>query len=109
MGNPEYLFVLGGFLLAAIFLEKKFHIHLYRNRKERVVAALVFFTIGIVWDTFATWRGHWIFPQENTLGIRIGLLPIEEYLFFLILPFLCITIYKVVDNKFVRVSVKKRR
>ena len=59
-----------------------------------------FFLFGIVWDSLAILRGHWSFPVDKTLGITIGLMPLEEYLFILIIPYFIITIYKLFDSKF---------
>lgn len=98
----EYLIILIALLLAALVLEKTHHIHLYHNRKERLEVVGLFFVIGVLWDTFAIWRGHWVFPPGNNLGIVIGLMPLEEYLFALIIPYFVITIYKLVDSKFRR-------
>ena len=92
-------------LLITFLLEKTHHIHLYHNRQERVEIVGLFFIIGVLWDSFAIWRGHWLFPAEKNLGIVIGLMPIEEYLFALIIPYFIITIYKIIDSKF---RVKKR-
>ena len=86
-------------LVVTFILEKSNHIHLYRSRKERFEIVGLFFLVGVVWDTFAIWRGHWIFPAGN-LGITIGLMPLEEYLFILIVPYFCITVYKLIDSKF---------
>jgi len=30
---------------------------------------------------------------DNLLGIRIGYLPLEEYLFFLVIPYFILTLY----------------
>ena len=95
----EYLSILICFLLLAIFLEWKFRVHLYNSKKERIITTLIIFVIGSVWDTYAVSREHWVFPGNGLIGVKIGLLPIEEYLFFLIMPFLAITIYKVVIKK----------
>ncbi len=95
----EYLTILSIMLVVTFILEKSNHIHLYRSRKERFEIVGLFFLVGVVWDTFAIWRGHWIFPAGN-LGITIGLMPLEEYLFILIVPYFCITVYKLIDSKF---------
>ncbi|RJP28083.1 MAG: lycopene cyclase domain-containing protein [Candidatus Omnitrophota bacterium] len=42
------------------------------------------------WDIFATWRGHWSFDPDGVLGARIINLPLEEVLFFVVIPFCCI-------------------
>ena len=95
----EYFLILMGFLLLALFLEHKYHVRIYHSRKERIIITLHFFIIGTVWDYYATWRGHWVFPGPGLLGIRIFGLPIEEFLFFLIMPFLSITAYKIMDKR----------
>jgi lycopene cyclase domain-containing protein len=96
----EYLIILIVLLLVTLVLEKTYHVRLYHNRKERLEITGLFFVIGVVWDTFAIWRGHWIFPLGNNLGIVIGLMPLEEYLFALIIPYFILTIYKIIDSKF---------
>lgn len=42
------------------------------------------------WDVFATWRGHWSFNPSGVWDLRILNLPIEEWLFFVVIPFCCI-------------------
>jgi lycopene cyclase domain-containing protein len=59
------------------------------------VKALVM-TIGAVllvyggWDVYAVYRRHWDFSPEGVWNLRIINLPIEEALFFVIIPFCCI-------------------
>jgi len=96
----EYFIILLIFLLFTLVLEKTQHIHLYHNRQERFEIILIFFVVGVIWDSFAVYRGHWIFPKNKTIGITLGLLPLEEYLFFLILPYFVLTVYKFIDSKF---------
>jgi len=98
--NLEYLTILLLILFITVILEKANHVHLYHNRKERLEIVGLFFLVGVLWDTFAIWRGHWVFPAGKTFGITIGLMPLEEYLFMLILPYSIITFYKLIDSKF---------
>lgn len=95
----SYLSILFVLLIVTFFLETKFRIHLFSSRKERIIIPLIFFFIGVVWDTYAVWSGHWFFSREKLLGIYIGILPLEEYLFFVIVPYAVITIYKVLKIK----------
>ena len=95
----EYLLILLFLLVSALFIERKYHIKLYHSRKERIIATLTFFIIWVIWDTYATYKGHWTFHGNGLIGIKIGLLPLEEYLFILILPFWIITLYKLIDKK----------
>jgi lycopene cyclase domain-containing protein len=96
----EYISILLLIFLVTLILEKTNHIHLYHNRKERIEILFIFFVIGIIWDNFALWRGDWIYPQEKILGFKIGLMPIEDYLYILIIPYCVLTIYKLFDSKF---------
>lgn len=64
-----------------------------------VVSLRQFFVIGVVWDSFTIWRGHWLFPAGKNLGIVIGNMPLEEYLFALIVSSFILTIYKVFDAR----------
>lgn len=95
----EYIIILLFLLCVQLFLEHKFHLHLYKSRKERFIIPLIFFVIGIAWDSFAVARGHWSFNMDKLLGIKIGYLPIEEYLFFLIIPYSILTIYRVLKRE----------
>jgi len=95
-----YLATLVVFFAVAIWLEIKFHIHLYKTRKERILITLIFFVIGVGWDSISTINKTWIYPGNGLVGIWIGVLPLEEYLFSLVVPFWILTFYKVLEAKF---------
>ena len=48
----------------------------------------------LIWDVIFTQNGVWEFNKSYLLGIFIGNLPLEEYLFFFIVPFACTFIYE---------------
>jgi lycopene cyclase domain-containing protein len=48
----------------------------------------------IVWDALVTWRGDWWFDEEYLVGLTIVGLPIEEILFFVVVPYSCLYIYE---------------
>lgn len=54
------------------------------------VMAVVF----LIWDAIFTANGVWGFNPRYTLGPRIMHLPIEEWLFFLVVPYSCVFIYE---------------
>jgi lycopene cyclase domain-containing protein len=83
----EYLIILLIILVVTIFVEFKYNIRLYHSRKERLIVTLNIFIVGIIWDYFAIYRQNWIFPGNGLVGLRIFGLPIEEFLFFLIVPY----------------------
>ncbi len=56
-----------------------------------MVPVAVFF---LVWDYFYTAWGVWGFNEEYLLGIHLANLPLEEILFFVVVPFACLFIYE---------------
>jgi lycopene cyclase domain-containing protein len=57
-------------------------------------AMLVTAVFFISWDMLFTWLGVWSFNPEYLTGPAIGNLPIEEVLFFLVVPYSCAFIYE---------------
>jgi len=96
----EYLIILAIVLIITVILEKTHHIHLYKNRKERLEIVGLFFIMGVIWDWYAIYRGHWVYPRTSNSGIFLGIMPLEDYLFMLVLPYYILTVYKVMDSKF---------
>ena len=55
----------------------------------------------IAWDVWFTHIGVWRFNSDFVMGFNIINLPIEEWLFFIVVPFSCVFIYEVL-NYFVK-------
>jgi len=62
----------------------------YRNIKALFYSITLIVVIFGTWDIFATFRGHWYFNPSGVWSFIIINLPIEEVLFFVIIPFCCI-------------------
>jgi len=95
----NYIAILLIFLIVAIFLEIKYKIYIYHSLKEKIIFIGTFFIIGIIWDYYATYNKHWVFPGPGLIGIKIFNLPLEEFLFFIIMPYFILTMYKYYDLK----------
>lgn len=71
----------------------------------------LFMSLGIImltfggWDVFATWRGHWHFDPGGVWPARIINLPLEEVMFFFVIPFCCIFTWEAL--KYIKDAVKK--
>jgi lycopene cyclase domain-containing protein len=54
----------------------------------------------IAWDVWFTSRGVWWFDTKYTLGLIVAGLPVEEWLFFIFIPFSCVFTYFCIDKFF---------
>lgn len=86
------------FLLSGIFILLRYNLKIFNSKKEAVLTLGLLFIMGVICDSIAVWREYWVF--QNVFQFRIFLLPIEEYLFFIVLPLWAIIIYKLIHNKF---------
>lgn len=59
----------------------------------------------ILWDVFFTAKGIWGFNPDYLTGVNLGNLPIEEVLFFVVVPFSCTFIYACVKAYFPRLKL----
>jgi len=48
----------------------------------------------VIWDSLKTFFSVWAFNPDYIIGIFIGNLPLEEYIFFLTVPIACVFIYQ---------------
>lgn len=96
----EYLFILVGLLVLTASLHWAFRVNLYANKNQAAITIGIFFLVGVVWDTLAISRGHWLFPPEHHTGWIIGKMPFEEYLFMLIQPYFIMVVYNIIKSKF---------
>lgn len=61
----------------------------------------------IIWDVWFTHMGVWEFNSTYLTGIFLGNLPIEEWMFFVAVPFACLFIYEVLIYFFPKDYFKK--
>jgi len=57
-------------------------------------AILISLAVFVAWDSIVTGR-HWWFNDQYTLGLKILKLPIEEWLFFITIPYASLFIWEV--------------
>ena len=65
----------------------------YKEWKSFFKANLIIALIFLIWDYWFTKIGVWGFNTRYLTGIHFGLLPLEEILFFICIPFCCVFSY----------------
>jgi len=90
----SYLTTLIIVLTSALFIEWFFKEHLFHSLKERMLCVTIALVSITIWDLYAIPRRHWVFPGQGILGIFIGPIPIEEFLWTVWVPYFWVTIYK---------------
>ena len=87
MRHFAYLFVLAGCLAAALWLEPVLKVRVFRRWRRLLLTLLPVVAIFVLWDLAAIADGHWRFDPAQTTGIVLpGGLPLDEVLFFVVVP-----------------------
>lgn len=79
----------------------------YKNMRFFVPAVFIVAIPFLIWDQYFTINGVWGFNETYLQGIFIGNLPIEEVLFFFLIPYCCVFIYEVLIAYFPNASLNK--
>ncbi len=72
--------------------DKKLSYH--KKWKAVFPSLLIVGIVFLIWDILFTKAGIWGFNPTYLLGLELINLPIEEWLFFLVVPFACLFIYE---------------
>jgi len=93
--NFTYLLILVASIAIPLALSFDRKVQYYKNLKYIIPAILITAVIFIAWDINFTAAGIWSFNLEYTIGKEFKGLPVEEWLFFLVIPYACVFIYEV--------------
>ncbi len=79
----------------------------YKHWKYLLPAILLNGTLFVLWDMYFTEHGVWSFNPAYTCGVYLVNLPIEEVLFFVVVPYSCAFIYECLNAYVVREVVTR--
>ncbi|MBU6147321.1 MAG: lycopene cyclase domain-containing protein [Actinomycetales bacterium] len=82
----SYFAVLAFIIVATAGLEAILGARVYRKPLRLLLALLPVLGFFIAWDVYAIVSGHWFFDPERVTGLRLGVVPLEEIAFFIVVP-----------------------
>ena len=96
--NPKYAYLLVDLfcLSGPFFLSFHKSVAFYKNFKPLAAGILLMSAVYLPWDILFTHWGIWNFNPKFTMQSRWFLLPIEEWLFFVAVPFACVFTFECV-------------
>jgi lycopene cyclase domain-containing protein len=87
MSRFAYLAVLAFVVVGSSWLEIALRTRVYARWRRLAVALGPVVAIFCAWDLYAIAAGHWTFDPARTTGVLLpGGLPLDEVLFFLVVP-----------------------
>jgi lycopene cyclase domain-containing protein len=89
-----YFLILAASLAGPLLLSFDKKVAFYKKWKYLFPATLLPALFFLVWDELKTRAGVWSFSDEYITGAKLLSLPIEEVLFFFVVPYCCVFIYE---------------
>ena len=87
MRSLGYVAVLAFCVVGTLPLELFLGVRVYRQWRRLALTLLPVVAVFVTWDLYAIAAGHWSFDATQLLGVTLpGGLPLEELLFFLVVP-----------------------
>lgn len=94
-------------LAGPFFLSFDKKVAFYKQWKYVLPAMLLPAVLYIAWDIYFTSKGVWSFNENYITGMHLSNLPLEEVLFFFIVPYCCVFIYACIRAYFPALKEKK--
>lgn len=87
MGRLSYVAILAFVLVGCLWLEVVLRTRVLRRWRRLLLSVLPGAVVFAVWDAYAVAAGHWSFGPGLVLGLTIpGGVPLDEVLFFVVVP-----------------------
>lgn len=102
-----YFLILSASLAGPLALSFDKKVAFYKNWKYVFPAMIIPALFYIIWDIYFTEKGVWSFNEAYITGIKLYNLPLEEVLFFFIVPYCCVFIYACIRAYFPSLVNKK--
>ena len=102
-----YFIILAASLAGPLALSFDKKVAFYKNWKYLFPAMIIPALLYVTWDMYFTSKAVWFFNEDYITGIKLFNLPVEEVLFFFIVPYCCVFIYACIRSYFPNLTNKK--
>lgn len=96
MDRYQYLILMAACLLITVPLEFALRARVYRRWRLALLALVPTVLVFSVWDVVGIVRDHWGYNPRFVTGWHIGVMPIEELVFFVVVPLCGLLTYEAV-------------
>ena len=97
MDRWQYLLLLGGCVLITLPLEILGD-GVYRQTRRLLISLLPVVLVFLIWDAVAIALDVWHYNPRYISGINVPFMPLEEFLFFIVIPLCGLLTYSAVTN-----------
>lgn len=94
MAQYEYLILMAACVAITLPLEFLLRARVYRRLPLAIPSILVVVVVFGVWDLLGIARDHWTYNDEFITGIYFGIIPLEEIVFFIVIPMCALLSYE---------------
>jgi lycopene beta-cyclase len=98
LGRATYLALMAACVAVTLPLELVLKAGVYRRPRRWLAAVAPVFLAFSLWDWLAIRRGHWSYSSTYLTGIELLGLPLEELVFFLVVPTCALLTYQAVTR-----------
>ena len=94
MAQYEYLILMAACVAITLPLEFLLRARVYRRLPLMLPTILVVVIAFGAWDLLGIARDHWTYNSEFITGITFGIIPLEEIVFFIVIPLCALLSYE---------------
>jgi len=98
MDHAQYLLLMAACVAVTLPLEFVLGVRVYRSPRRLLMALTPTFVVFTAWDLVGIVRGHWSYAPAFVTGIAVGSVPLEELVFFAVIPVCALLTYESVGK-----------
>ena len=102
-----YFIILAASIAGPLALSFDKKVGFYKQWKYLFPSMMIPAFLYIAWDIFFTSKSVWSFNENYITGLKLGNLPVEEVIFFFVVPYCCVFIYECIRCYFPTLKNRK--